>query len=103
MSLYKKVHAETGVVHVYNDDKELKVKFQRGRRFIHFAGKQININQIPFKIQPIGDHVYNYIFEGLYKTYPCPAMEFWIYRHRFKNKITPKEYAIKFNVKKRSR
>ena len=47
------------------------------------------------------DSVYNYIFGGISTTHPFPAMDYWIYRHRLGRRISPKDYAIKFNIKQR--
>lgn len=47
----------------------------------------------------LGDCVFYYVFGGGFQSHPCPAMEYWIYRHRMGNKITTKDYKIKFSVK----
>ena len=59
--------------------------------------KRIGISEINKPAE--NDCVYNYIFEGGFTNYPCPAMEYWIYRHRMGHRITTKEYAVKFKVK----
>jgi len=46
------------------------------------------------------DYVGNYIFGGGFTTHPCPAMDYWIYRHRLGNKISIADYIKKFNIKK---
>ncbi len=48
------------------------------------------------------DIVFQYIFKGLFVTHPCPAIEFWIYRHRMGNRISVYDYRVKFKVKKKT-
>ena len=84
---------------VYAGTRQLTIKEQRGKRYVHFQGKQVNVKSLP-EIQPETDCVFEYIFNGGFRAYPCPAMAYWIYRHRLKNKISTKDYAAKFKVKK---
>ena len=44
------------------------------------------------------DCVFDYVFKGGSLSYPCPAMDYWIYRHRMGNKISVSDYKQKFNV-----
>ena len=48
------------------------------------------------------DCVFDYIFGGGSVTYPCPAMNYWIYRHRLGISISTQEYKEKFGVKLRA-
>lgn len=97
--LYKKVHAKTNSVHVYTEDgRELPIKEQRGRLYVNYCGKQINLKDIAERGD---DYVFNYIFNGGIRNYPCPAMDYWIYRHRLKNRISTRDYAKKFGVAKK--
>jgi hypothetical protein len=48
------------------------------------------------------DCVFDYIFAGGFTTHPCPAMDYWIYRHRMGNKISTSSYKIKFKIKWRA-
>lgn len=43
--------------------------------------------------------VFDYIFGGGSVAYPCPAMDYWIYRFTMGKRITPADYKIKFNIK----
>jgi len=82
---------------VYFGYTALNVHNQRGRYFIRWNGKQINIKEIP--ILPIEkDCVFEYILNGLSVTHPCIAMDYWIYRWRLGNKISIKDYKLKFNL-----
>lgn len=47
------------------------------------------------------DYVFDYVFKGGSVSHPCPAMDYWIYRHRLGNKITTNQYKIKHEVKTR--
>ena len=84
---------------VYLGTTELNVHNQRGRLFIKYKGKQVNIKHIPLLPTNETDCVFEYIFNGGVIKYPCSAMEYWIYKHRLKHKITAKEYKQKFEVK----
>jgi hypothetical protein len=69
------------------------------RYYIQTATGQLTVTSM-VRQQP-SDCVYEYIFNGGFKNYPCPAMDYWIYRHRLKNVISAKEYAIKLNIKRK--
>jgi len=47
------------------------------------------------------DYVFDYVFKGGSVSHPCPAMDYWIYRHRLGNKITTNQYKIKHEIKTR--
>jgi len=47
------------------------------------------------------DYVFDYVFKGGSVSHPCPAMDYWIYRHRLGNKITTNQYKINYDVKTR--
>lgn len=84
---------------VYLGYNRVNVHNQRGRLFIKWKGKQINIKEIP--VLPVEKEcVFDYIFEGGFRNYPCPAMDYWIYRWRMKIKISIEKYIDKFNVKR---
>lgn len=85
---------------VYYGTTALNVHDQRGRLFIKHNGRQTNIKDVP--VLPVEvDPVFDYVFLGGSVTHPCPAMDFWIYRHRMGNKITTNQYKINYNVKTR--
>ena len=42
------------------------------------------------------DCVFDYIFGGGSVIHPCPAMDYWIYRHRLGHRITTREYRRRF-------
>ena len=89
---------KVGVI-VYLGYTLVKVHEQRGRFFIHYRGRQINLKEIP--VLPVEkDCVFDYIFEGGFRNYPCPAMDYWIYRWRLKIVISIEKYIDKFNVKR---
>lgn len=82
---------------VYFGTTELNVHDQRGRLFIKHNGRQTNIKDVP--VLPVEqDPVFDYVFKGGSVKHPCPAMDYWIYRHRMGNKITVNDYKNKFNV-----
>ena len=85
---------------VYIGTCAVPVKDQRGRLYVNYKGRQVNIKDIPVlqAIQEEPDPVYDYIFNGGFINYPCPAMEYWIYRHRMGRRISVADYRKKFKV-----
>lgn len=83
---------------VYFGTTKLNVHNQRGRFFIKHNGRQTNIKDIPVLPEEEPDPVFNYIFKGGSVTHPCPAMDYWIYRHRMGNKISVSDYKTKFKI-----
>jgi len=76
-----------GTYRVQNDRGHLHiVVYEQGKR------KKITVKQTE------RDCVFDYVFKGGSVNFPCPAMDYWIYRHRLGNKITTKQYKEKFNV-----
>lgn len=63
-------------------------------------GKRTRIGVTEINKPPENDYVYNYIFAGGFMHYPCPAMDYWIYRHRLGHKVTVEDYKKKFHIKK---
>lgn len=73
--------------------KKYPIKQQRGRFYIQHAKGQLTVTSTIN--QPQTDCVFNYIFRGGFQTHPCPAMEYWIMRHRMKRKITTKQFKMR--------
>jgi len=89
-------------VNVYIGYTPIPVKDQRGKLYINYKGKQVNLKDIPQLPQTEeNDYVGNYILKGGSVTHPCPAMDYWIYRHRLGHRITIADYVIKLKVKRR--
>lgn len=44
------------------------------------------------------DWCFNYVFRGLSVTHPCPAIDYFICRHRLGNKINTAQYKSKFKI-----
>ena len=76
---------------VYAGTRQLPVKDQRGRKYVYYRGRQINIKSIPV-LTPRPDCVFDYVFNGGFQTHPCPAMDYWIMRWRMKVIITPDQF-----------
>ena len=83
---------------VYKGHTQIYVQNQRGRLFIKYRGKQVNIKDIPILPADDNDYVYNYVFGNGCEMYSCPAMDYWIYRHRMGNKISVSDYKQKFKI-----
>lgn len=81
---------------VYIGYTPIPVKEQRGKLYVNYKRRQINLKDIPVLPQPEKDPVFDYIFEGGFSKYPCIAMDYWIYRWRLGNRISTKDYVLKF-------
>jgi methyl coenzyme M reductase subunit D len=81
--------------------KEYTVKVQRGRYYIHADNRQITVTDVVKAPVDNYDPVFDYVFKGGSVTHPCPAMDYWIYRHRMGHKITITDYKNKFGIKKK--
>jgi hypothetical protein len=82
---------------VYFGYKALNVHNQRGRLFVCYRDKQVNLKDIPvLPKDEKPDPVFNYIFTGQSATHPCHAMDYWIRRHRLKQDIRPWQYKAKY-------
>lgn len=82
---------------------EVEIKKHRGWEYVNYGGRKIGLSKIT-KIKSSDekdDYVSDYIFGGLFIDFPCPAMDFWIYRHRLGNKITASKYKEKFKIHER--
>lgn len=80
---------------VYCGTRQLPVKEQRGRRYVHFEGRQINLKKIPEK-EPPPDPMFHYLFGGGHISHPCHAMDYWILRWRMKHHITTLQYKKEY-------
>jgi hypothetical protein len=85
---------------VYAGTRRLAVKDQRGKKYVHYNGRQVNLKNIPV-LPEQNDCVFDYVFNNGSVTHPCPAMDYWIYRHRLGHRISVIDYAVKFKIKKR--
>lgn len=77
---------------VYKGYTPLTVQNQRGRLFIKYRGKQVNIKDVPVLPSVENDWCFNYVFGGQFQRYPCPAIDYFIHRHRMGNRISEKNY-----------
>ena len=75
---------------------ELPIKHHRGWQYVNYNGRKIGLSQIKSINTPEYDFAFDYIFNGLFLTHPCPAISYLIYRHRLGNKISVAEYYRKF-------
>lgn len=73
----------------------LPIKEHRGWKYVNYEGQKIGLNKIPIKPTET-EPVFDYVFGGGSKQYPCPAMDYWILRHRLKRPITPQQYKQQY-------
>lgn len=82
---------------VYIGYIQMNVYEQRGRKYVNYKRKQVNLNDIPIlPKEDKPDPVFDYIFNGQFATYSCHAMDYWIKRHRLKHDIRIGEYKAKY-------
>lgn len=82
---------------VYLGYIRMNVYEQRGRKYVNYKRRQVNLNDIPVLPKSENpDPVFNYIFGGQFMTHSCPAMDYWIRRHRMKQDMTAREYSAKY-------
>ena len=79
-------------------DCEIEIKEHRGWKYVNYNGTKIGLSKIPMMAVIKDDYVGDYIFGGGFLDYPCPAMDYWIYRHRLGNKISVSDYKKKFKI-----
>lgn len=89
------------MVHVH-DKREYKVLKHKGkeRYYIQHSKGQLTVTE---KVNAYTDWCFDYIFGGLFQKFPCPAIEYFIHRHRMGNRIRPQAYKEKFKIKNVSR
>ena len=82
---------------VYIGYTQIPVYNQRGKRYVNYKRRQVNLNDIPIlpKVEK-PDPVFHYIFNGEFMHSPCYAMDYWIRRHRLKQDIKPFQYKQKY-------
>lgn len=69
----------------------IPVKDHKGWKYINYNGSKISVSTLNQYIKD-EDHVHNYIFNGQYKQFPCPAMQYWIMKYRLKMNITRMQF-----------
>ena len=91
-----KLYATKDAVTVSYGNRDYRIQNDRGYRHIVVYIEGVR-KKIPV-METVNDWCFNYIFGGLSKRYPCPAIDYFIYRHRLGNKIKESDYKIKFGI-----
>jgi len=80
--------------------KIYEIKEHRNWKYININNIKVGINKLPIKMKifSFDDFKFNYIFGGLFKTHPCIAMEYYIYRKISNKYITFEDYYKKFKL-----
>jgi phage pi2 protein 07 len=103
-NLYELKHDTTRGIVITTRGEELPIKEHNGWRYVNYQGTKVGVSKLAVKhYTNNNDPVDDYIFNGGFTTYPCPAMDYWIYRHRLLNRITDAAYAAKFGVVKQKK
>lgn len=91
-----KLYATKDAVTVSYGNRDYRIQNDRGYRHIVVYVEGVR-KKIPV-LETVNDWCFDYVFNGLYNRFPCPAIDYFIYRHRLGNRITPMDYKIKFRV-----
>lgn len=75
--------------------KKYPIKQQRGRYYIQHSKGQLTVTE---KVKEVNDWCFNYVFGGLSVKFPCPAIDYFIHRHRLGNRISAQDYKEKFKI-----
>ena len=80
-----------------HDRREYKVIKHKGkeRYYIQHSKGQLTVTD---KVKEITDWCFDYVFRGLGVKFPCPAIEYFIHRHRMGNRISAGDYKNKFKI-----
>jgi len=73
--------------------KKYPIKQQRGRYYIQHSKGQLTVTS---KVNEYTDWCFDYVFGGLFQRYPCPVIDYFIYRHRLGNRVSAIEYKKQF-------
>ena len=76
---------------------EIPIKEHNGWKYINYKGTKLGVSKLPQYKAELDDPVVNYICDGGFKNFPCPAMDYWIIRHRLKKKISYAEFKLKYS------
>ena len=91
-----KLYATKDAVTVSYGNKDYRIQNDRGYRHI-----VVYIDGIRKKIpvhETVNDWCFDYVFGGLFTKYPCPAIDYFIYRHRLGNRVSAMDYKINFGI-----
>lgn len=92
-----KLYATKEAVTVSYGKGDYRIQNDRGYRhivvFIDGVRKKIQVHET------VNDWCFDYVFGGLSVRYPCPAIDYFIHRHRIGNRITTQDYKEKFKIK----
>lgn len=89
MNTTPEVYIQNGKVYT-STRRELTIKDQRGRKYVHYNSKQINIKTLP-ELKPAWDLFQWYVLDGLFETYPCAVMDWWVEIRMAKKYFKPKK------------
>lgn len=76
--------------------KEYPIRKHKGkeRYYIQTSTGQITVTSLVN--EELNDCVYDYIFNGGFKTHKCPAMQYWILRYRMKKNISIEQFKKEY-------
>lgn len=74
--------------------KKYGIKQQRGRYYIQHAHGQLTVTSlVKIDVNEV-DYVLDYFSK--FTEFPCPAMDFWIIRHRMKKNVNYQSFKIDY-------
>ena len=75
--------------------KKYPIKQQRGRYYIQHANGQLTVTSLVKAESTEVDYVLEYFSK--FTQYPCPAMDFWIIRHRLKKPVSYNSFKVDYS------
>ena len=86
----------------WSTHKEYPVIERKNWKYIVVDGKQIGVSKLPEKmrIRNFDDFLFSYVFGGMFRTFPCLAMEYFVYRKMTNKNISIKQYLLFIKSKK---
>ena len=80
--------------------KEYPIKEYNRSKCINYENKKIALSKIEQKtlIRDFDDVIFNYVFNW-HAIYPCPAIEYFVYRKVKNSNVSLSEYKKQFQIK----
>jgi hypothetical protein len=73
-------------------------RIQNDRNHLHIVVRENGRRKKITVKREESDWCFEYVFGGLFIRFPCPAIDYFIHRHRLGNNVSAREYKIKFSV-----
>jgi hypothetical protein len=74
--------------------KVYEIKEHRNWKYINIDNKKVGVSSLEEKLRIFNfdDFLFSYVFNGLFRTFPCLAMDYYVYRKMTSKNISTKQY-----------